>query len=129
MFFHLFGNDLFQRVTGKEIGDAKMFTIDCFVCYPPAVKRATRASGPDNFCSLCHPRCRRYVYYSHLDYGCMWRVANDTLFEKPTIEGLAIAVRGKQDETIDWGDVSSILAGIESLSEEEIERKLKNGTK
>jgi amino acid adenylation domain-containing protein len=47
-----------------------------------------------------------------------------TMFEAPTIAGLAIAILKKQAETIDEKNMSRILADIESLSNEEIERQV-----
>ena len=48
-----------------------------------------------------------------------------TLFEKPTIEGLAVAIIEKQAEGVAAEQVSGILAEMELQSEEEIERQLK----
>jgi acyl carrier protein len=47
-----------------------------------------------------------------------------TMFEAPTIAGLAISILKKQAETIDEKNMSRILADIESLSNEEIERQV-----
>jgi acyl carrier protein len=48
-----------------------------------------------------------------------------TLFEKPTVEELAVAITEKQAERIqEEQQVSSILAELESLSEEETQRQL-----
>ena len=52
-----------------------------------------------------------------------------TMFEAPTIEGLAITVLQKQAEAINEDDVFSTLAEMESLSEEEIECQLMKGVK
>jgi hypothetical protein len=47
------------------------------------------------------------------------------LFEKPTVEELAVAITEKQAERIqEEQQVSSILAELESLSEEETQRQL-----
>ena len=46
------------------------------------------------------------------------------LFEKPTVEELAIAIMERQAEGAQEEHVSRILAGVESLSEEETQRHL-----
>jgi len=46
------------------------------------------------------------------------------LFEKPTVEELAIAIMERQAEGVQEEQVSRILAGVESLSEEETQRHL-----
>ena len=52
-----------------------------------------------------------------------------TLFEKPTVEGLVVAIMEKRAEGVPAEQVSGILAEMESLSEEEIERQLIYGMK
>lgn len=52
-----------------------------------------------------------------------------TLFEKPTVEQLAIAIVKIQAERIGPADLSHILADIESLAEEETDRHLTDDSK
>jgi amino acid adenylation domain-containing protein len=47
-----------------------------------------------------------------------------SLFESPTIEGLAIAITGNQAEGVGGDDVGRLLAEMEGLSEEEAQRLL-----
>ncbi len=62
---------------------------------------------------------------SRIPHSFQVELALRTLFEKPTVEELAAAITEKQTERVQKEQqVSSLLAELESLSEEETQRQL-----